>query len=107
MTLEQFILDYIGQHRSARFDELQEAGQQAGYPMTGDIEFGPGRAFFWCGMSQEFAEAVCNLLDSGQARIVRTTKLDCFLSDRTIIMSKKRWIPSRLEAARPQTSSPA
>jgi hypothetical protein len=30
MTLEQFILDYIGNHRSVTFGELKQAGSEAG-----------------------------------------------------------------------------
>jgi hypothetical protein len=98
MTLEEFIADYIGKHRSVTFSELQEAAKRAGYPTHGRMEFGHGRTYLWSAMSEEFAFAVRNLLDGRQIRIVETTKLDCMVASPTLIASKDRWIPCRLEA---------
>ncbi|MGO9443384.1 MAG: hypothetical protein ACLPXB_01255 [Thiobacillaceae bacterium] len=99
MTLEEFVVDYVQQHRSVTFSELQEAGQQAGYVTHGNMEFGHGRAYLWSAMSEEFAVAVRNLVGEGQVRIVPTTQLGCLMSSPQIIVSKQPWIPCRLEAA--------
>jgi hypothetical protein len=98
MTIQQFIVDYIRRHRSVTFSELQKAGQQAGYSTHGRMELADGDAFLWSAMSEEFVVAVRNLLDNQQIRIVETTKLDCLVASPTIIVSKDRWIPCRLEA---------
>ena len=98
MTLEEFILDYIRQHRSVTFGELKQAGTDAGYPMDGDLELGHGDGYLWSCMSREFAEAVSNLIDRQEVRVVPTTKLDILVSSPTIIVAKQPPIPCRLEA---------
>ena len=98
MTIEQFILDYVREHRSVTFSQLQEAGGEAGYVTHGDKEFGHGDAYLWSAMSMEFATAVRNLVGTGEIRVVLTTQLDCLVSSPRIIVSKQSWIPCRLEA---------
>ena len=102
MNLEQFIVDYIRQHRSTTFGELQEAGSEAGYPMHGKMELGCGDGcgdpYFWSAMSEEFVTSVHNLICSKQVRIVPTTKLDYLMSSPRLIVSKQTMIPCRLEA---------
>ena len=98
MTLEQFILDHIGKHRSVTFGQLKQAGSEAGYAMDGDLELGADSDYLWCGMSREFAEAVWNLIDRQEVRIIPTTQLDILVSNPTIMVSEQLPIPCRLEA---------
>ena len=98
MDIDQFILDCLRERGPLTFSELQEAGCEAGYPMRGDRELGCGRKYFWAGMSEEFAQAVWNLIDRREAKIVPTTQLDCSVSSPRLIVSKQPPIPCRLEA---------
>jgi len=98
MTLEEFLLDYIRQHRSVTFGELSQAGRDAGYPMSGELELGHGDGCLWACMSMEFAKAVWNLVDREEVRVVPTTQLDILVSSPRIIVSKQPPIPCRLEA---------
>jgi len=98
MTLEDFILDYIRQRRSVTFGEVKKAGADAGYPMDGDLELGDDDAYLWSRMSQEFAEAVSNLVGSQKVRLVPTTQLDIMVTSPIILRAEQPPIPCRLEA---------
>jgi hypothetical protein len=100
MTLEQFIRDYIYEHRSVTFGEVKVAGRNAGYPMDGDLELEHGDGCLWSCMSREFAEAVYKLIDREEVHVVPTTELDIRVSSPRIIISEQPPIPCRLEAVR-------
>lgn len=98
MTLQDFILDYINQHRSVTFGELKQVGTDAGYQVDGDLELGCGDGYLWGCLSREFAEAVWNLIDQEKVRVVPTTQLDLLVSSPRVMVSKQPPVPCRLEA---------
>ncbi len=70
MTIEQFILDYIREHRSVTFDALKGAGYDAGYTMNGNFKLELEGEYFGEYLSEEFASAVLALIGRHEIEIV-------------------------------------
>jgi hypothetical protein len=69
MTIEQFILDYIREHRSVTFDALKGVGHEAGYTMHGKFKLELEGECFGEYMSEEFFDAVLALIGKREIEI--------------------------------------
>ncbi len=96
MTLEQFVLRYVHRHRSVLPDELRDAAEAAGHRARGRFELVIGRRCLAPFVSQEFAQAVLQLLHSRRLRMRVTSRLD-YLASNSWLTFGVRVLPVRLE----------
>ncbi len=107
--ISRLILDYVKQHGSVTFIELQEYMEEFIEPYGNQaMEYEPN-AIIWFYMSKELAEAIQGLLDKEILRLVYSSELEYLKAGVIVTLpvagkrqpkegyKKPRWIPLALE----------
>ncbi len=107
--ISNLILDYVRQHGSVTFIDLQKHMEKFIDPYGKyAMEYEPN-ATIWFYMSREFAEAIQGLLDEGTLRLVYSSELEYLKAGVIVTLpvagkrqpkegyKKPRWIPLALE----------